>query len=886
MIAASKLKIIRCRRSQKSKNFTSFFPTLQLSWQSQATASIRHFATLVLWYFGTLLLWYYFYNHNVICKNQPMPSRLILSLLLMLFSPLLLQAQQTIKVKGIVLQETGLPVEFATVAIKGSSQGTSTNQNGEFTLVIPNQFPVIIAATCIGYEEADIQILSVKEVHKTIKINILSKSEVLTNVEVTGTHKPDQSMTRIDANLSTNLPDASGKTIEALVKTQMGVASNNELSSQYRVRGGNYDENLVYVNDIEIYRPFLVHSGQQEGLSFVNPDMVSSLLFSPGGFNASYGDKMSSVLDITYQTPEAFAANAQVSLLGASGHLQTITKNQKFTTSTGIRYKTNEYLLGSLDTKGDYSPVFFDAQTLMGYQFNNHWRLDALAYYSQNSYRFEPTNRETNFGTLTDMKQFTVYFEGKEVDLFQTGFGAVALTRQNEHSRYKLTLSAFQTYEEESYDILGEYWLMDVNSSGETSVSNPEAQGIGIGGFLQHARNDLFGRVMNAALKGTHRLSNHEIKWEGKVQSEYFVDHINEWEMRDSADYSIPYTNGGNIITLSNSYNTDLTTQSIRTTGYILDNVDFTTRNGHAFNVNYGVRFNYWNYNDQFLASPRINLTYKPLNKNLQFRFATGLYYQPPFYKELRTPDGQLNPNIKAHKSLQFVIGGDYFFRSHNKPFKFTSEAYYKKLDDLISYQVDNVKIRYSGKNDAKGYAAGIDFKIYGEFLKGLESWATLGLMKTEEDIIGDSYQTTDEQGNVTTHYPGYIPRPSDQRFNFSMMFQDYLPNVPSFKVHLNFIYASGLPFGPPDSPRYQATYRMPPYRRVDIGFTKDLLPQTIEPRQSAFKQFQIGVEIFNLFDINNTISYYWITDVNNTQYAIPNYLTSRRLNLILTARF
>lgn len=814
-----------------------------------------------------------------------MPLRLILTLLLTFFIHLLLQAQQTLKIKGVVLQENGSPVEFATVAIKGSSQGIMTNQNGEFTLIIPNQFPVTIAATCIGYEDADHQLISEKDAHKTLKINLITKSETLTSVEVTGTLKPDQSMTRIDPNLSTNLPDATGGTIEALVKTQMGVSSNNELSSQYRVRGGNYDENLVYVNDIEIYRPFLVRSGQQEGLSFVNPDMVSSLLFSPGGFNASYGDKMSSVLDISYKTPEAFAANAQLSLLGASGHIQTITKNQKFTTSTGVRYKTNEYLLGSLDTKGDYSPVFFDAQTLMGYQFNNHWRLDALAYYSQNSYRFEPTNRETNFGTLTDMKQFTVYFEGKEVDLFQTGFGAVALTRQNEHSRYKLTLSAFQTYEEESYDILGEYWLMDVTSTGETSVSNPQAQGIGIGGFLQHARNDLFGRVMNAAIKGTHLINNHEIKWEGKVQSEYFVDHINEWEMRDSAFYAIPY-NGDNTITLSSSYSANLTTQSIRTTAYILDNYNITTRDGRILNVNYGARFNYWNYNNQFLVSPRINLTYRPLNKNLQLRFATGLYYQPPFYKELRTPDGKLNHDIKAQKSLQFVLGGDYYFRSQNKPFKFTTEAYYKKLDDLISYQVDNVRIRYSGKNDATGYATGIDFKIYGEFVKGLESWATLGLMKTEEDIIGDSYQTTDEQGNVTTHYPGYIPRPSDQRFNFSMTFQDYLPQIPTFKVHLNFLYASGLPFGPPDSPRYQAVYRTPPYRRVDIGFTKDMLPQTIEPRTSVFKQFQIGVEIFNLFDINNTISYYWITDVNNTQYAIPNYLTSRRLNVILTARF
>jgi len=814
-----------------------------------------------------------------------MPLRLILTLLLTFFIHLLLLAQQTIKIKGTVLQENGSPVEFATVAIKGSSQGTTTNQNGEFTLIIPNQFPVTIAATCIGYEGADYQLNSEKEAHKTIKIKIITKSETLTGVEVTGTLKPDQSMTRIDPNLSTNLPDATGGTIEALVKTQMGVSSNNELSSQYRVRGGNYDENLVYVNDIEIYRPFLVRSGQQEGLSFVNPDMVSSLLFSPGGFNASYGDKMSSVLDITYQTPEAFAANAQLSLLGASGHIQTITKNQKFTTSTGVRYKTNEYLLGSLDTKGDYSPVFFDAQTLLGYQLNNHWRLDALAYYSQNSYRFEPTNRETNFGTLTDMKQFTVYFEGKEVDLFQTGFGAVALTRQNEHSRYKLTLSAFQTYEEESYDILGEYWLMDVTSTGETSVSNPEAQSIGIGGFLQHARNDLFGRVMNAAIKGTHLINNHEIKWEGKVQSEYLVDHINEWEMRDSAFYSIPY-NEDNIITLSSSYNANLTTQSIRTTAYILDNYNIKTHDGRMLNVNYGARFNYWNYNNQFLVSPRINLTYRPLNKNLQLRFATGLYYQPPFYKELRTPDGKLNHDIKAQKSLQFVLGGDYYFRSQSKPFKFTTEAYYKKLDDLISYQVDNVRIRYSGKNDATGYATGIDFKIYGEFVKGLESWATLGLMKTEEDIIGDSYQTTDEQGNVTTHYPGYIPRPSDQRFNFSMTFQDYLPQIPSFKVHLNFLYASGLPFGPPDSPRYQAVYRTPPYRRVDIGFTKDMLSQTIEPRTSLFKQFQIGVEVFNLFDINNTISYYWITDVNNTQYAIPNYLTSRRLILILTARF
>lgn len=796
-------------------------------------------------------------------------------------------AQTTHTIEGSVFDENKHPLEFVNIAIKGTNSGTTTNNKGVFFFRVQVQPPFILQLSSVGYEPKEIEILSSANLLKPLQIQLHSTTVLIKTIEVSGEGRKETTFTRINPKLLSALPDASGS-IEGLIKTQIGVSSNNELSSQYRVRGGNFDENLVYVNDIEIYRPFLVKSGQQEGFSFVNPNLVSALRFSPGGFDAGYGDKMSSVLDIHYKRPHANAASAEASLLGASGHFEGVSKNHKFTHITGIRYKTNQYLLGTLDTKGDYKPSFFDLQSFLSYQISTKWSLEALGYYSQNNYQFFPTTRETSFGTISDVKTLTIYFDGGEKDRFLTAFGAAALHfRPNPNHHFKITVSSFQTKEEENYDISGEYWLQELDPvSGELPNSEESVANIGIGKFIQHARNELYGEVYNAALKGIHQHNNHRFSWEVKFQTERFKDRINEWEMRDSAGYSIPHMDGD--IVLSEVYKARMKLTTNRYSVYVMDDVQLPIASG-KLSLNAGIRLSHWDFNNETLFSPRINLNYDPQwNRNVQFRFATGLYYQPPFYKELRNQQGALNKSIKAQKSIHLVMGSDYFFDWKERPFKFTAELYYKQLSNLISYQIDNVRIRYSGDNDATGYATGIDLKLNGEFVPGIESWVALSLMKTEEDILNDERTINNPDGTQSITSPGYIPRPSDQRLNFSLFFQDYLPRNPSFKVHLNTLIGTGLPFGPPKSQRYQATYRTPAYRRVDIGFSKELTGSRLNPEneKSLIKNLWVGLEIFNLLNIDNTISHYWITDVSNRQYAVPNYLTSRRLNLQVVVNF
>jgi len=791
--------------------------------------------------------------------------------------------QQRVTISGTVSDSTSTAIENANILIKNTTTGTVTDSNGAFTLRTATQYPITLQISSIGFATTEFTINKNDNLSK-IKITLSTKNEQISEVNIKGS-QTESSMTKIEANLTNVLPDASGGNIEGLIKTQLGVASNNELSSQYRVRGGNYDENLVYVNGIEVYRPFLIRAGQQEGMSFVNPDLVSSVEFSPGGFNTEYGDKMSSVLDIRYKQPEEFAGSGQISLLGASAHVEGVSKNKKVTYITGLRYKTNKYLLGTMDVSGDYNPSFFDVQSYLTYKINPAWSVEGLGYYSRNAYNFIPVDRETVFGTISEVKKLKIYFEGEEKDLFNTGFVSLALSHaRNSNNHYKLLVSGYRTYEEETYDILGQYWLQQLESQpGEEPNPDEGITNIGVGSYLQHARNSLLGVIQNVAVQGKHRFNEHLLSWQVKYQHEYFSDYINEWEMRDSAGYSVPTKS--DKLELAYSLNADLDISSNRITGYIQDEYRLQTNAGDLF-FNYGARINYWSYNNEFLFSPRLNVSYIPAgNRNFRLRGAVGIYYQSPFYKELRMPDGKLNEDIKAQKSAHYVLGGDLYFDVRERPFKFTTEAYYKNLTNLISYQVDNVRIRYSGKNDAVGYATGLDMKINGEIVKGLESWASLSIMQTREDILDDSYE--DENGRIV--YPGYIPRPSDQRVNFSLFFQDYLPNNPTFKVHLNLVFGSGLPFGPPRSPRYKATFRMPPYRRVDMGFSKDLTTffnKNRDKEHSAFKRFWVGLDFFNLFNIDNTISYFWVTDVNNRQYAVPNYLTSRRINFKIHAEF
>ena len=786
-------------------------------------------------------------------------------------------------IKGSVTDSLYQAIPFANITIKAANEGGITNENGHFSFISSMQTPFTLIVSSVGFHTKEVEIKNSQETNN-IRITLTQKHENISEVDVKG-NIIDQSFSKIDPKLTNRLPDAGGGNIEGLVKSQMGVSSNNELSSQYRVRGGNYDENLVYVNDIEIYRPFLIRSGQQEGLSFINPTLISSIKFSPGGFEAQYGDKMASVLDVRYKQPNELRGSISASFLGASGHIEGSSKDQRFTAITGVRYKTNQYLLGSLDVSGDYNPSFFDAQTFLTYRLSEKWQLEALGYYSQNNYSFAPVDRETTFGTINEVKKLKIYFEGQEKDLFQTGLGALSLKfLPNTSNQYKITAMGYRTYEEETYDILGQYWLQNIeNPDGTTPDPRDGIQNIGVGSNLEHARNNLIGIINNVAFQGKHQLNEHLLSWEVKYQHEYFKDHINEWEMRDSAGYSLPYSN--KEVKFVYAYNADLKTSTNRITSYLQDEFKWNTNNGLLL-INAGIRTNYWDFNNEFLLSPRINLLYYPnTNKTTRLRLASGIYYQSPLYREMRMPNGRLNENIKSQKSLQFVVGFDHLFEAKGRPFKFTSEAYYKHMTNINPYQVDNVRIRYSGKNNAKGYATGIDFKLNGELVKGVESWANLSIMKSEEDILDDYYIETDENGNQTIVYPGYIPRPSDQRVTFTLFFQDYLPNNPSFRVNLNLLFSTGLPFGPPQSPRYMAIHRMPAYRRVDIGFSKDL-SKWINSKNRIVRECWIGFEVFNLFDISNTISYFWVNDIHNRQYAVPNYLTSRRINLKLTAHF
>ncbi len=789
-----------------------------------------------------------------------------------------LAAQPQITIRGRVESVSGKVLEMVNVLVAGQNRGTVTKADGSFGVVTTAHYPIHLQFSRVEYLPRELILHNASEAADSLLIRLEIHERQLKEVTVKGTLNNDQSVQKIDPSVSGKLPMPSGYAIEGLVRSQMGVSSGNELSTQYRVRGGNFDENLVYINGIEVYRPMLIRSGQQEGLSIVNPDLVESVFFSAGGFGVQYGDKMSSVLDIRYKKPDSASAGGNVNLLGARAYIQGQTRNQKLSWIGGYRHKTNRYLLGTLDTEGDYNPTFSDAQAFFTYRFSEKVSLEWLAYYALNRYHFKPTDRETTFGTLSDVKRLKIYFAGQERDRFETGMGAVKLNFNpaKEH-HLELAASHYRAFEEESYDIAGAYWLQEVLGMGDNqSVTN-----IGVGEYLQHARNDLLGTVTAVSVKGQHHLNQtNSLEWGVTAQREHFSDRINEWEVIDSAGYSIPRNPD---LELSYSRNARNKLNNTRLSAYMAHQVNFSTSLIRV-NLNYGTRFLYGTDEESLMITPRFQLMLFPMGlSHTRFRLSGGWYYQPPFYKEYRPPQSGSVPQLTAQKSVQVLAGADHYFDAFERPFKFSTELYYKHFTDLIPYQVDNVRIQYTGRNEADGYATGIDFKLHGEFVPGTESWATLSFLKTEENLYDDSWNDPERPGE-----PGYIPRPTDQRVNFSLFFQDYLPNSPTFRVHLSLLYGSGLPFGPPRSARYLATNRMPAYRRVDIGFSKDLRPWL--HRQSnkyrIVKDLWLGLEIFNLFNINNTISYYWVSDVENRQYAVPNYLTSRRVNLSLTVAF
>jgi hypothetical protein len=821
---------------------------------------------------------------------------------------------QKATIEGRVIDSLNKPIELVNVAVLGEKKGTTTDYQGRYKLDVPAGTPITVAFSFIGFADKKMLITLEEGERRELDVSMKAVTTTLPGFEVTDERLRTESMIRLNPRDALAAPSLNPSISDILV-TLPGVTTSNELSSQYSVRGGNFDENNVFVNDIEIYRPFLVTAGQQEGLSFVNPAMTSSLLFSAGGFGAEYGDRMSSVLDVKYKKPTEFEGSFSLSLLGADLTLGGTTAKQKFKYIAGARYQTNRYILNSLETEGEYNPDFIDVQTLLSYEFNKKWDLSFLGYYSRNRYIVEPTTRETDFGTISEVLRLTVFFDGNETNRYEILQGGLTLGfKPKKNIRLKLITSAFRTNEMETYDIQGQYWIGLVENNPGSDEFGNVIQNRGVGTYLEHARNYFNANVFTIEHKGTQFTDKRLIKWGIRYQLQQVDDVFKEWEMIDSAGYSLPHPN--NVPGTENPYNPDfelrysVTAKNVltinRLAAYASSQWNFNSKNNDLFTFTAGLRFNTWDYNRQFLFSPRLSLSYKPhKNPNLVFRFATGVYYQPPFYREIRNMDGSLYPDSPAQQSIQFILGGDYRFQAWNRPFIFTTEVYYKYLDNLVPYVVDNVRIRYYADQTARGYAAGVDFKVFGEFVKGVDSWLSLSFLKTEEDVYGDFYYdyfnaegekivsgiTVDDQAVDSVKVePGFIPRPTDRRVNFSIFFQDYIPKLPQLKVHLRLLFGTGLPFGPPDSERYQQTLRMPAYRRVDIGFSWQFINEATEfGPKNPFKHFDamtLSFEIFNLFQTFNTVSYIWIKDVNGRQYAVPNYLTPRLLNLKLTANF
>lgn len=781
----------------------------------------------------------------------------------------------SVKFSGKVTNKEGEPIEFATIHVAGTAIGTTTDLKGFYNLSVAEADTITLTFKCIGYREIKRNMIDAKG-DVTLNVMLPYNETTLEAIEVIG-YRPDLSgMETIDRDNLKLSPDASGGSVEAMLSTMAGVNSSNEMSSQYSVRGGSFDENSVYINGSEIYRPQLMRSGEQEGLSIINPDMVGSIRFSTGGFPARYSDKMSSVLDISYREPEAFEAGITASLMGATAYLGT--NSGKFSMLHGIRYKRNNSLLSSLETKGEYDPTFFDYQTNLKYKPTDKWSFSFLGNIGLNHYNFQPADRETSFGTSSDTKKFKVYFDGEEKDKFETFLEALQVNyRHNAASDFTLGVSGFMTNELVSYDISGEYWLDQAGTTGEGGIGGE----LGVGKYMEHSRNRLKASVLQVLFQGTTVIKDNHISYGATLQTEKFYDRTREWEWRDSAGYSLPTLPDGVHLIYNLASRQDI--NSTRAAFFLQDAFYFNNDAGF-FSINAGVRGSYWNFNKEFLVSPRINFTYSPKrNTNWDFRASVGMYYQSPFYKEYRqaftdhTGNGYvlLNHDIKSPRSLQFLIGSDYSFRAMNRPFKFTAEAYYKNLSNLISYEYDNLKVSYSGINDSKGYIMGLDLKFYGQFVPGSDSWVSFSLMKTQQTLDGVK-----------------CPLPSDQRYAFSLFFTDYFPKFPKLKFSLRGIFSDGLTMVAPRVKRSTTWFRAPAYKRVDIGLSYQIAGAPSEnetPQQGFLRHFRnitIGADVFNLFDISNVSSYYWVTDVNGLQYAVPNYLTRRQFNIRLTFEF
>lgn len=798
--------------------------------------------------------------------------------ILLVFFVTVPQSLSQVRIHGKIVDQVDEPLDFVTVRIAGTAVGTTSGLDGTYALSVAESDTIKVIFTSIGYQEVNRTLIDASG-DVTLNVRMSENTHELGEVEVIDFKKQTNQMQHLDGSISRLSPDVNGGSVESLLTTMAGVNSTNEMSSQYSVRGGTYDENSVYINGVEVYRPQLISSGQQEGLSIINPDMVDAIGFSTGGFEAEYGDKMSSVLDITYREPESLEGSVSLSLMGAS-----VTFGQsssRFSQLHGFRYKRNNSLLSSLETKGEYDPNFIDYQTNLNFKLNNRLKASFLGNISINNYNFTPTSRSTNFGTSTDAKQFKVFFDGHEKDRFETYFGALNLTyRHSANSDLSLLASAYLTNELVAYDISGEYWLDQAGTTGGGDSGSAIGGELGVGRYLEHARNRLKLSVFSLGLKGHTTLRNNNLTYGVNFNHETIYERAREYELRDSAGFTLP-SNGQDIQMIYN-----LTSRQDNSSNkfslFLQDTYRLNASSGY-FSINGGIRYTYWDFNKESLISPRANVAFVPeRNNNWTFRFATGLYYQSPLYKEYRIPvtgdNGnviiELNKNIKSQQSIHFILGSDFTFRAFNRPFKLSAEAYYKKLNNLIPYEIDNLKLVYSGKNETDGYTYGLDMKLFGQFVPGTDSWLSFSLMKTNENLNGVN-----------------VPRPTDQRYSFALFFTDYFPKFPKLKFSLRGIFSDGLPTTAPHSTRDKGYFRAPAYKRVDVGLSYALLSQLGEGESKTgwhryFKSIWLGVDCFNLLDISNVSSYYWVTDVNEIQYAVPNYLTRRQFNVRLTVEF
>jgi hypothetical protein len=836
-------------------------------------------------------------------------KQILIGFFLIACLPIFGQSEKPVVFGNVTDLETGLVVEFATVYIQNTNVATESAIDGSYRIEIePNKKQRLVVSR-LGYNTASTLITEMAPGSKRY-VNIkLAPQESDIEIIVTESRIEDVGMVKEEVAELIKLPTASGNLESVLPSIALGVSSGTggELSSQYTVRGGNYDENLVYVNDFEIFRPQLIRSGQQEGLSFPNIDLVRDLSFSSGGFQAKYGDKLSSVLDIKYKRPEKTKGSLSTSLLGASAHIEGSKRlganaYNKFRYLIGARYKTSKYILGSLDTKGEYLPTFTDIQAYLTYDISRTLQVGVLGNYNRSIYEFTPTTRSTTLGLITQALRFTSVFEGGEKDRFINGTTGVAFTYVPERDKnplyLKLLASNYQSNEEENFDILGFYRLAEIETDLGSDDFGTEVAVLGVGTQQQYVRNYLFNRIYNIAHKGGFELqtdsdavTSHFFQWGIKYQNEYFDDRLNEWERIDSAGFSLPIN--PEELQLSSFLKTENEIRSNRFSGYIQDSYSYLDEDVREMKLTVGVRGNYRDLNKEFVLSPRAQFLYKPLNWNrdISFKLSGGLYYQPPIYREMRRLDGSVNLELKSQKSTHFVGGMsyDFYWKSMSaKPFRLITEVYYKTMSNLVSYDIDNVRIRYSGENDAEGYATGLDIRLNGEFVPGAESWINLSFLSTKENILDVDHLKYNLEDPENPIVRSSVPRPTDRFMQMSMFFQDYLPNNENFKMHLNLSVGSGLPFGIKDDNRiYRNTFRFKPYHRVDIGFGYQLWKDDWKDKKPhhPFKFSRnswLSVEVFNLLEVSNVASNTWIKTVTDQQFAIPNFLTSRRINLRL----